>query len=292
MIRTLWVTGALLCLGGPAWGQGPPGTNLTVDVAVQRIQLRGDTVAMQYSVRNSPRSAEDLWSFTVEAPSPPLHVSLPQPAEDWMTAVLMQGLPVARWVTLGNHVRRGAGTPDLSFAAVGLPGMVDYWAGGYFPVPDYEPVDEDTLRAVTPRQALAANAVVGQTVGVEPFPTDLSPGNLLARLRVLTDSACSLGWIQGRGTCHELDEHLDQAGRELQRGRREDAREHLREFLGDLRVRAGRRSEDDVEGHGWREDRDERQTAVNSSAYWLLVVNAEYLLRHLCEPGERCQEDH
>ena len=291
LIRTLCIVSVLLLSSAIARAQGAPGTNLTVAVGVQRIQIRGDTAFVQYIVRNSPRSAEELWNFTVSAPSRPLRVVRPQAHERWTTEVSAQGLQVARWAVLGTHVAAGARTPTLEYSALGLPAMVTYWAGGYFPVPDYEPVDEDTLRAVTPQQALAANAVVGQTVGVEPFPTDLSSENLLARLRALTDSACALGWIKERGACRELDEHLDQASRELQRGRREDAREHLREFIGDLRQRAGWRPEDDVEGHGWREDRDERQAAVNSSAYWLLTVNADYLLTHLCEPGGPCRED-
>jgi hypothetical protein len=202
-----------------------------------------------------------------------------------MTGTLFQGLSVARWAGEDSLVPAGAQSPVFTFRALGLPGVVTYWAGGYFEVPSYEPVDEeDTLPALTPHQVLSANAVAGQTVGVEPFPTDVSPGHLLARLHALADSACSLGWIQGRGTCRELAAHLDQAGRELQRGRREEAREHLREFVRDLRERSGRRPGEEGRGddeRGERGERDDRGAAVNSSAYWLLTVNAEYLLAHL-----------
>ena len=294
MIRTLCIVSALLLSSAVARGQGAPGTNLTVAVTVQRIQMRGDTAFVQYVVQNSPRSAEELWSFTVDAPSRPLRVVRPQARERWTTGVAAQGLQVASWAALGANIAAGARTPPLEFSALGLPAMVTYWAGGYFPVPDYEPVDEDaedTLPALTPQQSLSANAVAGQTVGVEPFPTDLSPGYLLARLRTLTDSACRLGWIQGRGTCRELAEHLDQAGRELQRGQREEARNHLREFVTDVRERAGRRPGEEERGDDQREERDDRGAAVNSSAYWLLTVNAEYVLTRLCEPGGACRED-
>ncbi len=149
-------------------------------------------------------------------------------------------------------------------------------------------------RHLAPRDPAAGacgqRAVVGQTVGVAPFPTDLSPGNLLARLQALADSACRLGWIQGRGTCRELATHLDQANRELQRGRREEARQHLREFVRDLRERSGRRPGEGERGDDERGDREDRGAAVNSSAYWLLTVNAEYSLTHLCEPGGACRE--
>lgn len=288
MIRTLGAVIALLLSSAVARGQGAPGTNLTVAVSVQRIQMRGDTAFVQYVVRNSPTSAEELWNFTVDAPSRPLRVVRPQARERWTTGVSAQGLQVARWAVLGTHVAAGARTPSLEYSALGLPAMAAYWAGGYFPVPDYEPVDEDALPALSPQQGLAANAVPGQTVGVVPFPTDLSPGNLLARLRALSDSACSLGWIQGRGTCRELGAHLDQASRELQRGRREEARAHLREFVRDVRERSGRGPGEAERGDDEREDRG---AAVNSSAYWLLTVNAEYLLTQLCEPGGRCRED-
>jgi hypothetical protein len=277
------VLGALSILS-PAQADGqdsipwPAANHLRVAVRARVVAVVRDTVTLEYTILNDAASAQPAAQFVVRAfmpwyalRAPPLWGSSPG---------MVQDSAAAHWFAIASEalVSPGHALAGFRFAAPGLLDIVPYRVQG-----DYEPpeVEEADARLVQHPPSFWVNSVGGVTVGLVPPPEDAEAQSLLVRLKMLTDSACSLGWIQGRGICRELDAHLDQAGRELQRGRREEARAHLREFVGDLRQRAGRRPEDDDEGRGERgnrEDREQRDAAVNSSAYWLLAVNAEYLL--------------
>ncbi len=57
-------------------------------------------------------------------------------------------------------------------------------------------------------------------MGVEPFPADLSPLNLVRRLQAITDETCGeLGWIGNPGVCNSLRKKLENAEGSLRRGR-------------------------------------------------------------------------
>jgi hypothetical protein len=262
-MRTVLCATFLSVLALSAWGQGPPGTNLSVDVRVSRIAARGDTTAVEYVLTNSPTSQEELFGFTVEAPAPITRIQVPEPQEQWTTDTKVKGLSVASWGMLDPQLARGASSPPLVFEAIGLPAIVTYWAEGWFPVPTYEPV---VLPNTPPpaREALSANAVTGKTVGVEPFPADVGPANLLGRLRGLSDQACGdLAWITSATLCSGLKKRLEQATQTLAQGSNSGARAQLESFLTELSGQHG------------------PGLPVNDNAYWLLKVNAEFILSRI-----------
>ena len=262
-MRSLVALNAFVLLPALAGAQGAPGTNLRVDVRVTRFEMRGDTGRVEYVVRNRPESAEELFRFRVEAPSAVLRITRPDPAERWVTSTVSKGLSMAGWGLLGTHLGPGAESPPLSFAAIGLPAIVTYYASGWFPVPPYRPVQPGPSPA--PRDAILANSVPGQTVGIEPFPEDRSPGNLLARLTGLRRQSCALGWITSDGVCHSLEVKLDAATASLSRSDAPSAQGQLGAFLGELEAQ-----------HGSQPGKH-----VTDNAYWLLKVNAEFLLGRL-----------
>lgn len=276
-MRHRLVLALALSVSSVARGQGAPGTNLTVDVAVSAITVRGDTTGIHYRLRNHRDSREELFTFTVDAPAPVTRIPRPQPRAEWMVGTDYRGRSVADWAALGHAVLPGAESPDLFFEAVGLPAVVTSWVRGYYPPPPLTAADTNPL--VRPSDPLRENSVLGRTVGVEPFPADRTPRGLFARLRVLTDSACGLGWIIPRGVCRELTERLRAGERELERGRRAEAQDRLRGFVEELTRQHGRESgeQHDAEEAG----RERARKHVNDSAYWLLSVNAQYLLSHL-----------
>ena len=107
----MWKAISLAILG--AWpsvalSQGVPGTNLVVDVQVAGVSMSGDVVHVEYVLRNRPESTEDLFVFTVDAPSPVLHIQRPEPPEGWRTSSQYRGSSVARWTMLGAHLAPGA----------------------------------------------------------------------------------------------------------------------------------------------------------------------------------------
>ncbi len=273
--------------------QGRPGTNLTVTVRVNRIERHGDTALVEYSVRNAPGSQEELWTFTVEAPAAPVSIGLPSPPKLWKTRSRYGDLSVAHWAAIGPNIRPGSETPPLSFRAIGLPGIVPYYAEGFWLPPNSGPwVDLDTIPRVSERENLASTAVRGLTVGIEPPPPDRSPGALNERLRTFLSRTCALGWISNAGLCHRLQEKLDHAAQALERRNgSEEARRQLGAFLEELEDQhgpePGRHADEGREPEA-RHD-PEPGKPVNAGAYWLLKINVEYLLGLIPghEAGER-----
>ena len=93
---------------------------------------------------------------------------------------------VAEWV--GGIIPPGSSTPELHFDAVGLPGIVTYWAGGIFVFPSR---DEENNNSPEP-DPLATEMINGQTVGVDSWPADRTAKALIARLRRLTQRTCGV----------------------------------------------------------------------------------------------------
>lgn len=245
---------SVACLPAAAVGQRPQGTNLIVDIQVTSAVLRGDTARVEYLLRNRSGSAEDLFTFTVDAPSRVIRISAPTQG-DWDIGTDYRGRSVADWAALGRHIAPGAEAGPLTIEAVGLPGIVTAWVRGYFPPPPLGPAD--TLPVVAPSDPLLDNSVPGKTVGIEPVPAGATPGSLLARLLRLARDACGLGWISEAAACAALESHL--AGQPVR----------LAELAAALEARGG------------------ASRPVSDNAYWLLKVNLEYLLKRLDIAGIR-----
>jgi hypothetical protein len=221
----------------------------------------GDTTLVSYVVATLPTSRERLFRFIVDAPAPVVRIYTPAPANNWHTSTRQKGLSVASWSILGSIVPPGSSTPTLTFRAIGLPTVVTYWATGHFRPRPYQTLPEGAERPA-PREAIAG--VPGRAVGVEPFPADLTPGNLLARLNRLTNQACdSLAWIKSATVCSSLRGKLTRASQNVAERDAPGARAELTSFLAEL---------DAQHGTG---------LPVHDNAYWLLKVNAVFILGRL-----------
>jgi hypothetical protein len=231
--------------------------------------MRADTMRVEYRVRNAANSREDLWIFTVEAPSDVIRIDYPTPHENWDASTTYNTLSVASWASLETHVSPGAMTPPLVFEAVGLPGLVTYWAMGWFPVPEYDP-DEVVRPPMSPREAIAESNIEGRTVGIDSFPANRTPRALLGRLHGLLDITCGeLAWIQCAPLCHRLRTKLEQAHESVARRKNKSARAQLQDFLKEL---ASHRDKSGVR-------------PMTDAAFWLLKVNAEYVLGQSARKG-------
>lgn len=247
MPRLLLSLPTLVLVWMPAKAQGNPGTNLSVRVDVVSLTRSGDTSQVFYVARNSSSSRESMWTLTIEAPAEPLGISHPAPAESWMTASLYVDRPVVQWSTLiRNLLPPGASTPTLSFKAIGLPAIVDAHIEGHYDSPNIDTLESgDSILGLDP---LESNSVPARVVGIEPPPPGATPASLTSRLETLTTQSCSLGWISRPSLCTKLRGHLTA----------QPAR--LASFRNDLAA-----------GHT-------RGGPVSDNAYWLLKVNAEYIL--------------
>ena len=245
------VWGSLLtavALATPVAAQKTDSTRFRVDVRPTIVAIRGDTVRVSYVVRNRPESVDTLFGFTVDAPGI-LSVDRPGPRTSWMVSTRWRLRHVASGGTLGQHPLPGQVMPPLTYKAIGLPDIVQYWADRYT---DYVP--PDTLGDLEPGpsdDSVAIDGVTGFTVGVGSLPADHGPEALAKRLVGLVERACQLRWIDERGVCNSLQVKV------------RPRRESLSALHQELDAQRGKH--------------------VNETAYVLLVANIDALLKRLPE---------
>jgi len=241
-----------------------PGQHVTVRVNPTAVVIRGDTVGMTAIVSNSSSSTESLLTFVVDAPGGVTFIRTPEPAVSWDAGTRASGRPAAVWSS-GELVSPGASTPELYFEAVGLPGILTYWAGGDYPYPSYD--DGEAVDTGTFANPLETAMISGKTVGVEAWPNPRTAQALLSRLRSLTQSACSrpLFWIANGTLCAQLVRDLDHAEAHRLNGEMSDARNSLARFVTSLSGSSP----------------DSFAPGVTSSGYWLLRPNADIVTRLL-----------
>lgn len=243
------------------------GKDLTVDIRVAAVAMLGDTTTVNYVLRNLQASQESLFTFTVDAPSPVLMLVRPGSRQQWNIGTDYRGRSVADFAALGSYIAPGDSTPLLGFGALGLPGIVTAWYGGHFPLPSTFESDSDTTAYVDVPEVdpLTANSVQTTTVGIDPIAPGTTDPALVERLGSLTTQACSLIWITSGNLCNSLQSKLDKAARDLQHGKNATAKADLQSFNTLLETNHGPGS----------------SGSVGDSAYWLLRVNADYVIGRL-----------
>ena len=186
-----------------------PGQRVTVSVQTTSVVARGDTIGVTSIVANLGASQESLVDYFVDAPGGVVVIHTPTPDLDWMTLRDFRSRPMATWTIL-TLLPPGSSTPPLYFESVGLPGIVTYWAGGEYELPPGDDIMYSDSNPIP--DPLVTRMIAGKTVGVETFPTDRSPQGLIARLRVLTQTACSapLFWVSNASLCSQLISDIDQ----------------------------------------------------------------------------------
>ena len=288
-ISSIGVFVALLIIPGRTGAQDvawPRGDRLTVDVQLDTAILDAASLLLdiRYTIANHRASEQSANILQVEARVPVVEIRVP--ARQW---VHVAGDSVAFWGSASRQqdIAPGASRSGFEIRARGLPGIVRFWVEGYFAVPTMSEADAERLG---PQPRVEDNSFAGLTVGVV-LVEDLTVGGLLSRLRGLEAQACTLGWITNRGVCHSLAKKLDHAARALARGRPDEAKRRLKSFLRELaaqhRARPDEQEEEEEEEHeGQHHEREaeperERGKHVTDNAFWLLKINAEYLLSRL-----------
>lgn len=234
-------------------GQGPPGSNLSVDVRVSSVRLEGDTARVEYVLFNRSSSIEKLVSFTVDAPAPPIQLHSPGSPREWDVGSIFWDRTVASWAALAT-IPQGAKSPQLWFRALGLPTIVTGWyQGDALPTLGEDDPENDPEKEPVAHDALEHGSIRVETIGVEPLPSPVTDQRLTMRLHRLTDRSCTLGWISDATLCYKLRGHLSaEPWFEAQPVR-------LAAFLREL-----------IAGHA-------SGGLVSDNAYWLLKTNAEYI---------------
>lgn len=235
-----------------------PGQKVNVDIGVDSVVLRGDTVGVFSKITNGASSQEALSSYYVDEPSGVVAIRRPtSPGTKWYPNNNFRSRPMATWDVLGTQLAPGGTSPQLYFESIGLPGILPYWAGGKFALS----TDEDLPDSVLVTDPLSTEMVSGKTVGVDPWPIDRSPAGLLSRLRTLTQSTCAapLAWITDSNLCGQLLTDVDSADSYRAAGQTTQAKTTLSHFVSLLGSPGAYAS------------------GVKSSAFWLLRTNAEII---------------
>ena len=183
--------------------------NLHVRVNVAALDVRGDTVRVAYTVTNAPTSTADLFAFTVDAATHLVEIERPSRSVAAHTLIAHDfgGRPVASWGFVDPTIAPAASAPSLAYRAIGLPGLVKYWATPYQAPDTIEAADVSSEELAAGPGASAADS--GLTVGVVPFPADRSRSALLHRLTTMLDRVCMRGWVDNQGVCNSLRVKID-----------------------------------------------------------------------------------
>lgn len=254
---------AVLCSRATA-AQTAPGQNVQVKVGISSVIRRGDTTGVSATVTNLATSQEQLFPFVVDAPGGVSRIDRPAPTRSWGVFRDFGDRPTAYWSNL-SHLSPGLTTPALYYESVGLPGIVTYWAGGYFPLSTGEE-GEPTPGAPIP-DPLTTEMINGKTVGVEPWPADRSAKALIARLKTLTQTSCAapLTWITSSSLCTNLIGYLNQAETNRAAGNVTKAKSSMASYTKSL---SGKTAGTYAAG-------------VTNPAYWLLKPNADIIIARL-----------
>lgn len=238
------LAGTAMFVAARANGQAP---GFGVRIAPTILSRRGDTITVSYVVHVAIGARDSLASFMVDAPGV-VTVEMPGPKPTWWVGSRWQKRPVASW---GKNIARpkaGDALPALKYTAVGLPGIVQYWAEAELPL-DSVITEEPPDSTDTADTTVTIKGSHGWTLGVTALPADRSAKALLERLSGLLDRMCELGWIDRRADCDDYHPRLRAHG------------PTLLALIASMTAQRGRH--------------------VNDAAFWILSENIRYLLAKL-----------
>lgn len=243
------------------FGAPPREPGLDVVVHVASVALNGDTIAIGYVIESRPGTPMTIGSLALRTPTPAIALEYPKDRHDWETFGRHGDEPMPTWAAMGAGIRAGESSPVLTMRAVGVTGLI-----GYYAVPDImERMKRDTIidDEAPGTDGYEDWGFKGEVVGIVPPPVNLGPGEQIARVQgFLTRSCGAERWITSDVVCTGLAEQLQRAAQAVAAGGAADARPHLAAFVAELDAQHGAPSKH-----------------VTDAAYALLRPNVAYLLR-------------
>lgn len=275
--------------------------------AVASVQLLPDgIVEYRYQLRNSTASVQPAVSWDIEVDTGISTEGMDAPPR-WAVGGCCKvddvrrnatGIRAAGWVIDADDslIQPGEQLGDFSFTTRSLPDVRRFFVEGF--------TENDMPEGEFPEEELESgelgelldffnNSSSGNTVGPEPIPEVLDLGALIDRLISLKQESVSLGWLRGDEFIKKLGHRLDQAKEALAEGKDFKARKRLEQFIKTLEERRKeqekRQREASEKGRQKREERpEEDKRFINDNAFFLLKVNAEFIVARLPEkPQDR-----
>jgi len=257
-----------------------------------------------YVLINGPSAKENVYKFEIHLTDSieidDLHVP-----KNWDGVVFNEGRTLVRWGADVNDstgkfkdILQPRGTRSgFSFAALVLPGIVDYYAEGWAPFPSFEEGEAtDSIPGYSDLTPYGPG-VVGKTIGPVQLPEPFAASIFLDTLLSYVHQAHELGWINNTrdddaeederaedGVVKNLDKRLELTRDLLERQKITQAKNHLQRFLGKVEKLWKRQQKEE------EKNRKNPRIIFTSEAYALLKYNGEYLLDHLKETKEEKED--
>ena len=181
-----------------------------------------------------------------------------------------------------HPLKPGSTSEGFSFKSKGLPTIEDFWARGWVRAPSeweiIERVNEkfgtdfpnhpsgmppnEMILAVWPGfRYIYENAFSSKTLSAKLPPETFEPLSFLDNLISLKEQAYSLGWIDNKGILNSLDQKLEAAKKNIEKGKVNTAKNILGAFINEVEA--------------------QKEKHLSSEAYALLKFNAQYLIENL-----------
>lgn len=252
--------------------------SLTVELSAS-----GGTIGYRYTLANGSAARRAVFAVDILCPAGDPTLTVGAPAAWYVLAEASGKLDQAPGLWLCSYMSRtgnaevqpGSAQADLRIGSTWLPGPRAARAfGSVEPVvlPSEVEITPDTVLKLVERAQgfgffTGGGLLLSVVAPARPPAALADPGPGLDSVAADRAQVCTLGWITDQGVCATLGNTLDQARQALSQGDNAGARTRLQDFLATLEAQHG------------------AGLAVNDNAYWLLKVNAEFVLDHLPAGG-------
>lgn len=229
-----------------------------------------DLCKYEYTITNGENSKQRLFSFSVEKQSSVFSIN--KPNKDWHIGQFYYR-PIVDWYNskgsggLSNPydgIAPDSSASGFSFQSSGLPTIVSSFFEGTakgLGFPDEPPMEIEEM--LDPLIRFPANTVQRKTLGPKDPPDPFIITAFLDTLVSYKHQALDLGWITNKGIANSLDKKLENARKQLEKGKVKQAINMLNAFLNEVEA--------------------QKDKHLTSEAYALLKFNVEYLIQKLEE---------
>jgi len=209
-----------------------------------------------YGLRSSTSSQQDVEGFFLDVNSLIKTISSPDLWRGTRSATRQAVMWFSRDST--KDILPGQNLDGFRILCNGLPGIATFYVEGFVPVPEF-PYGQ------TPDSVIGndvfENSFKGKTLAPKDPPVHFVHLAFLDTLISYKHQAYNLGWITNKGILNSLDQKLDNARKQLERGNNKAAKNVLEAFIDEVEAQKGKH--------------------LSSEAYALLKFNAEYLISKL-----------
>jgi hypothetical protein len=186
------------------------------------VALGGDTIVVTHNFYNHGASEQKIEGIVIPTGLTPVSVTTTRTELGWVpwSGIIADSVGMEWFSALDTGLVAVADTgPVFSHKAVGVLGIVKFYAQGYVPAP----LSNDSLPYLyQPRLPIWLDSYKAETIAVVPFPTDMSPLGLAQRLVSLADTACApfldLQWVSDTQICNNSNADHRAAVQAIQAG--------------------------------------------------------------------------